>query len=67
MAIFYETNTIENLVDTELDYLLVFKPRTTPTSFYFLGAWEQQKDGLKTKEEFLTYLDQKLAVLNNKN
>jgi hypothetical protein len=67
MAIFYQTNTIENLVDAEFDYLLVFKPTTKPTSFYFLGAWEQEPNGIKTKEAFLSYLDQKLAVLNNKN
>lgn len=67
MAIFYEVNTIESLVDAEFDYLLIFKPRTTPTSFYFLGAWEQELGGIKSKEEFITYLDQKLEVLNKKS
>ena len=67
MAIFYEINTIEYLVDAEFDQLLVFKPRSTPTSFYFLGAWEQEKEGIKSKEEFIKYLDKKLTVLNKKN
>ncbi|MDI5949886.1 DUF4861 family protein [Flavobacterium yafengii] len=67
MAIFYETGTVENLVDAEFDYLLVFKPRTKPTSFYFLGAWEQEPNGIKTKEAFLSYLDQKLKELNDTN
>lgn len=67
MAIFYETGTIDNIEDTELDYLLVFKPTTKSTSFYFLGAWEQEKDGIKNKEEFIKYLDEKLAVLNKKS
>jgi hypothetical protein len=67
MAIFYETMTIESVVDAEFDHLLIFKPTTKPTSFYFLGAWEQEKDGIKSKEEFMQYLDEKLAVLNNKN
>ena len=66
MAIFYEVNTIESPIETELDYLLVFKPRKTPTSFYFLGAWEQEKDGIKSKEQFIQYLDEKLVVLNKK-
>ena len=52
--------------DTVLDYLLVFKPTTKATSFYLLGAWEQQKDGIKTQEEFVQYLDPKLEVLNKK-
>jgi hypothetical protein len=67
MAIFYEINTIESVVDAEFDHLLVFKPRTTPTAFYFLGAWEQEKAGIKSKEEFIQYLDEKLALLNKKN
>lgn len=66
MAIFYETSSIENIADTELDYLLVFNPTTKATSFYFLGAWEQEKDGIKNKEAFIKYLDEKLAVLNKK-
>lgn len=66
MAIFYETSTIENIADTDLDYLLVFKPTTKPTSFYFLGAWEQEKEGIKNKEEFVKYLDERLEVLNKK-
>lgn len=66
MAIFYETSTIENIADTDLDYLLVFKPTTKPTSFYFLGVWEQEKEGIKNKEEFVKYLDERLEVLNKK-
>ena len=66
MAIFYQINTIENTPDTDLDYLLVFKPTTKATSFYFLGAWEQEPNGIKSKEEFVKYLDQKLEVLNKK-
>ena len=67
MAIFYETNTIEEVTETDLDYLLVFKPTTKSTSFYFLGAWEQEKDGIKNKEEFVKYLDEKLELLNKKS
>ncbi|WP_409416406.1 DUF4861 family protein [Flavobacterium sp. PS2] len=66
MAIFYETSTIENVADTDLDYLLVFKPTAKATSFYFLGAWEQEKDGIKNKEEFIKYVDERLEVLNKK-
>jgi hypothetical protein len=67
MAIFYETNSIENVTETELDYLLIFKPSTKSTSFYFLGAWEQEKDGIKSQEEFVKYLDEKLELLNKKS
>ena len=64
MAIFYETATVENVIEGVDDHLLIFKPTITPISFYFLGAWEKEKAGLKTKEEFLAYLNKKLLVLN---
>jgi hypothetical protein len=66
MAIFYEVNTIESIEDTELDYLLVFKPTTKVTSFYLLGAWEQEVNGIKSQADFVKYLDEKLEVLNKK-
>ncbi|PBI86058.1 hypothetical protein BSF41_35420 [Flavobacterium sp. ACN2] len=67
MAIFYEISTIENIADTDLDYLLVFKPTTKAVTFYLLGAWEQEVNGIKTKEEFAQYLDKQLEVLNKKS
>ena len=66
MAIFYEIKTIESEVDAEFDHLLIFKPTTKPTSFYFLGAWEEEVNGIKSKEDFVKYLDEKLALLNKK-
>lgn len=67
MAIFYETATVESAIEGVDDHLLVFKPTIAPISFYFLGAWEKEKAGIKTKEAFVAYLDQKLNELNRKN
>jgi hypothetical protein len=67
MAIFYELETVADVTEWEHDYLLVFKPSIKDISFYFLGAWEQEKDGIKTESEFLSYLDEKLDELNNNN
>jgi hypothetical protein len=67
MAIFYKVENVKEQVESEFDHLLIFKPTTKEVSFYFLGAWEQEKDGIKTKEAFYTYLDQKLEELNKTN
>jgi len=67
MAIFYEIETVSEVTEWEHDYLLIFKPATKAISFYFLGAWEQEKDGIKTEAEFLSYLDEKLNELNSNN
>lgn len=66
MAIFYEVKTVQDQVTSQHDHLLVFKPSTQAVSFYFLGAWEKEKGGIKTSEEFYKYLDSKLAELNKK-
>lgn len=66
MAIFYEVNSVENIADTDLDYLLVFKPTTKSTSFYLLGAWEQEVNGIKSQTDFVKYLNEKLEILNKK-
>ncbi|SHH75546.1 DUF4861 family protein [Flavobacterium defluvii] len=66
MAIFYEINTVENIADTDLDYLLVFKPTIKENSFYLLGAWEQEQNGIKSQEDFVKYLDAQLDILNKK-
>ncbi len=66
MAIFYKTGTIEHTIETDLDYLLIFQPTTKAVTFYLLGAWEQEVSGIKSKEEFVKYLDEKLEILNKK-
>src|SRR5690606_17957393 len=65
MAIFYKKDEVSNKVDSEFDHLLVFKPTTKEITYYFLGAWEQEKNGIKTKEEFVSYLDKLLSELNS--
>jgi hypothetical protein len=67
MAVFYQISTVDSLVEGVDDHLIVFKPSNTAVSFYFLGAWEKEKAGLKSQEEFIAYLNKKLALLNAKN
>lgn len=64
MAIFYKICTLKEQVTGEFDNLLVFKPSKKEVTFYLLGAWEQEKEGIKTKEAFYEYLDKKLEELN---
>jgi hypothetical protein len=67
MAIFYQTNSVENIVDAEFDHLLLFKPTTKVVDFYFLGAWEQEPNGIKSKEAFVKYLEERLKTLEKNN
>lgn len=67
MAVFYEVNTVEKTFEGQYDHLIQFKPTKKEVTFYFLGAWEQEPNGIKTQEEFISYLNGLLNTLNNQN
>lgn len=65
MALFYKKDTVESLTEGKDDHLVIFKPDTAPVSFYFLAAWEKEKNGITNEADFLSYINQKLTELNN--
>lgn len=66
MAIFYPIESFDKYVKTKSTHTVVFK-KTKNVSYYFLGAWSQETNGLKTEEEFYKDLDKKLEILDNNN
>lgn len=64
MAVFFNKNDVEQITKGPSDHLVIFKPSVDPITYYFAGAWEQEPHGIKTKEEFIAYLDQVLEALN---
>jgi len=67
MAIFYRIDNTEKVFQGKNDYLIQFKPTTSKVTFYFLGAWEKEVNGIKTEQQFLAYLDTLLNTLNASN
>ena len=63
MAIFYKTSEVEKTQEGPYDHLVIFKPTTQKVTYYILAAWEQEKNGITTKEGFLKDLDTKLDSL----
>jgi len=66
MAVFYPVESFDKYVETKSTHTIVFKKNKT-VSYYFLGAWSQEANGLKTEEEFYKDLDKKLEILDNIN
>ncbi len=64
MVIFYKKSQAETVVDGTFDHLIQFKPTPNPITYYFAAAWEKEKNGIATKEAFLTYVKGKLNELN---
>ena len=67
MAIFYKLNEVAEQKDGIDDHLVIFRPTTKPITYYFLGAWEQELNGIKTEESFILDLNSKLEVLEKTN
>ena len=67
MAVFYRTEDVEKVYEGATDHLVQFKPSTKKITFYFLGAWEKEQNGIRTEAEFLKYLDENLDRLNKSN
>jgi len=67
MAVFYNTSQLDKQIEGEDDHLVIFKPTTETITYYFLGAWEHEKEGLKSEQYFVSHLDQLLQNLNSTN
>ena len=63
MAIFYKTSEVEKTQEGPYDHLVIFKPTKNRVSYYILAAWEQEKNGITTQEEFVKDLNNKLSIL----
>ncbi|AVR45658.1 DUF4861 domain-containing protein [Christiangramia fulva] len=64
MAIFYKSDEVSKIVEGPDDHLLIFKPTSEEITYYPLAAWDEEKQGITSKEEFLNDLNQKLQVLD---
>ncbi|KAA5827987.1 DUF4861 domain-containing protein [Algibacter amylolyticus] len=67
MALFYKLDEVAEQKEGIDDYLVVFKPANKTLTYYFLGAWEQEKNGIKTEEAFIGDLNKKLESLEKTN
>src|SRR5690606_7526051 len=63
MALFYNKEQVEHFPEGTDDHLVVFKALDR-IEYYFLAAWDQEKEGIKSEAEFIADLDNKLKVLD---
>jgi len=63
MALFYNKDQVERILEGTDDHLVVFK-EVDNIDYYFLAAWEQEKEGIKSEGEFIADLDNKLKLLD---
>lgn len=66
MAVFYPIENFSQYVEAKSTHIVVFK-KNKNASYYFLGAWSQEPNGIKSEEEFYKDLDKKLEILDKDN
>lgn len=66
MAVIYPVNNFRKYVKTKSTHVVVFK-KTKNVSYYFLGAWSTEPDGIKNEEAFYQDLDKKIETLDSTN
>lgn len=65
MAILYRKSDLIETTEDQLSHIVVLRPAHGQLTYYFLGAWEQEPNGIKTVEAFEAYLKQTVAELNS--
>ena len=63
MAVFYPIESFDQYVKTKSTHTIIFK-KTKNVSYYFLGAWSQEPNGITTEDAFYQDLDKKLDTLD---
>ncbi|TQM21703.1 uncharacterized protein DUF4861 [Chryseobacterium aquifrigidense] len=63
MAVFYPIESLDQYVKTKSTHTIIFK-KTKNVSYYFLGAWSQEPNGLTTEDSFYQDLNKKLDILD---
>lgn len=67
MAVFYRLDEVSEQKEGVNDHLIIFKPSDKTLTYYFLGAWEQEPNGITNEVDFIKDLDKKLESLENSN
>ena len=64
MAVFYRIAGLKEKTADAHSHVVVLKPESNQLEYYFLGAWEKEPNGFKTKGSFQNYLETLLEQLN---
>ncbi|MGH7494757.1 MAG: DUF4861 domain-containing protein [bacterium] len=65
MAILYRQHDLIEVTEDQHSHVVVLRPVNGQLTYYFLGAWEQEPDGIKSAEVFESFLKQTVAELDS--
>ncbi len=65
IVLFYKKSDLIKQGETVLNYYVSLKPIKNKVNYAFAAAWEKELNGIKTKEEFIDYINDEISKLNN--
>ena len=65
MAIVFRKDSLKQVTEDALNEVLVLQSNSGLYRYYFLAAWEGEKNGIKTQEAFRAYLEDTVDRLNS--
>jgi hypothetical protein len=65
IVVFYNKTNLIKISEDELSQFIILKPDNKSLTYYFAATWEQEPTGIKSKNEFINYLNNELIRLNN--
>lgn len=57
LAVLFRPQNLQDFTEDEHSHVVKLKPEGEKLEYYFLAAWELEKEGIKTREQFLDYLN----------
>ncbi len=64
IAVLYPKAQMLQLTEDDLNHVIVLKPENGKVSYYFLAAWIQEPNGIKTSQDFVDYLNVTVQQIN---
>ncbi|GAB3533821.1 hypothetical protein GCM10027443_19890 [Pontibacter brevis] len=65
IAVLFRMKDLLEITEDELSHVVKLKPSGNKVEYYFLAAWELEPGGIKTKTDFIKYLNKTAQELEN--
>lgn len=65
MAVLFKQQDLIKISEDEYSHVVVLKPENGTLTYYFLAAWEKEPVGIKSKAEFINYLNTTVQKLDH--
>ncbi len=63
LAVLFKPQDLIEFTEDEHSHVVKLKPTNGTLEYYFLAAWELEKEGIKNEQQFMDYLNKTAAEL----